>query len=211
LAARSRNSPTTGLAPMEAEYIRHSCYSLPFQASIFFLLALLIRLSGKSHDLNYNNCLLGRFPTRLFLVLNLAHMPEHPFFPELLAEIGHRGPRATIHARHCRRQHGPCRVGHRGVGHRGGAGHIGDGHGGAGYRGASHGGADHRGAGHRGAGYKGACYGGAGQKSGGLDSGAETTVEELTKSTMGEYSWRTLMSTKGEQARIRSAKLVLVK
>jgi hypothetical protein len=24
-------------------------------------------------------------------------MPEHPFFPELLAEIGHRGPRATIH------------------------------------------------------------------------------------------------------------------
>ena len=30
-------------------------------------------------------------------MLNLAHMPEHPFFPELLAEIGHRGPRATIH------------------------------------------------------------------------------------------------------------------
>ena len=75
---------------MEAEYIRHSCYSLPFQASIFFLLALLIRLSGKLHDLNYNNCLLERFPTRLFLVLNLAHMPEHPFFPELLAEIRHR-------------------------------------------------------------------------------------------------------------------------
>ena len=23
--------------------------------------------------------------------------PEHPFFPELLAEIGHRGPRATVH------------------------------------------------------------------------------------------------------------------
>ena len=77
--------------------------------------------------------------------------------------------------------------------HRGGAGHLGDGHGGAGYRGASHGGADHRGAGHRGAGYigaghRGACYGGAGQKSGGLDSGVETTVEEWTKSTMGEYS-----------------------
>ena len=33
-----------------------------------------------------------------------------------------------------------------------------------------------------------ASYGGAGQKSAGLDSGAETTVEELAKSTMGEYS-----------------------
>jgi hypothetical protein len=140
LAARSRNSPTTGLAPMEAEYIRHSCYSLPFQASIFFLLALLIRLSGKLHDLNYNNCLLERFPTRLFLVLNLAHMPEHSFFPELLAEIRHRGSRATIH---CGGQHGPHRVGHRGVGRRGaghgeGAGHIGAGYIGAGRRGAGH-------------------------------------------------------------------------
>ena len=54
-------------------------------------------MSGKLHDLNYNNCFLEQFLTRLFLVLNLAHMPEHPFFPELLAEIGHRGPRATIH------------------------------------------------------------------------------------------------------------------
>ena len=35
-------------------------------------------------------------------------------------------------------------------------------------------------------------------------------MEELTKSTMGEYSWRTLMSTKGEQARIRSAGVELV-
>ena len=152
MAARSRNSPTTGLAPMEAEYIRHSCYSLPFQASIFFLLILLIRLSGKLHDLNYNNCLLERFPTRLFLVLNLAHMPEHPFFPELLAEIRHRGSWATIH---CGGQHGPHRVGHRGVGrrgagHRGGAGHIG-----AGHTGASHGGAGYIGAGHRGAGHRG--------------------------------------------------------
>jgi len=125
---------------MEAEYIRHSCYSLPFQASIFFLLALLIRLSGKLHDLNYNNCLLERFPTRLFLVLNLAHMPEHSFFPELLAEIRHRGSRATIH---CGGQHGPHRVGHRGVGRRGaghgeGAGHIGAGYIGAGRRGAGH-------------------------------------------------------------------------
>ena len=136
MAVRSRNSPTTGLAPMEAEYIRHSCYSLPFQASIFFLLALLIRLSGKLHDLNCNNCLLGRFPTRLFLVLNLAHMPEHPFFPELLAEIRHRGSWATIH---CGGQHGPHRVGRRGAGHREGAGHIS-----AGHRGASHGGAGHR-------------------------------------------------------------------
>ena len=25
-------------------------------------------------------------------------MPEHPFFPELLAEIGQRGSRETIHA-----------------------------------------------------------------------------------------------------------------
>ena len=82
---------------MEAKYIRHRRYSLRFQASSFFSLALLIRLSGKLHDLNYNNCLLERFPTRLFLVFNFAHMPEHPFFPELLAEIGHRGPRATVH------------------------------------------------------------------------------------------------------------------
>ena len=83
---------------MEAEFVRHSRYSLRCKASSFFLLAPLIRSSGKLHDLNYNNCLLERFPTRLFLVLNLAHMPEHPFFPELLAEIGHRGSRATIHA-----------------------------------------------------------------------------------------------------------------
>jgi hypothetical protein len=34
--------------------------------------------------------------------------PEHPFFPELLAEIGHRGPRATVHYGG---QHGPYRVG----------------------------------------------------------------------------------------------------
>ena len=160
---------------MEAEYIRHSCYSLPFQASIFFMLALLIRLSGKLHDLNYNNCLLERFPTRLFLVLNLAHMPEHSFFPELLAEIRHRGSRATIH---CGGQHGPHRVDHRGVGRRG-AGHG---------EGAGHIGAGYIGAGRRGAGHRGACYGGAGQKSAGLDSGAETAVEELAKSTMGEDS-----------------------
>ena len=83
---------------MEAEYIKRSRYGRRFHACSFFLLALLVRLSGKLHDLNYNNCLLDQFPTRLFLVLNLAHMPGHPFFPELLAEIGHRGPRATIHA-----------------------------------------------------------------------------------------------------------------
>jgi len=65
-----------------------------------FLLTLLIRLSGKLHDLNYNNCLLERFPTQLFLVLNIAHMPEYPFFRELLDEIGHPGLRTT---RHCRR------------------------------------------------------------------------------------------------------------
>ena len=59
---------------MEAEFVRHSRYSLRSKASSFFLLALRIRLSGKLHDLNYNNCLLERFPTRLFLVLNLAHM-----------------------------------------------------------------------------------------------------------------------------------------
>ena len=152
MATRSRNSPTTGLAPMKAKYIRRRRYSLRFQASSFFSLALLIRLSGKLHDLNYNNCLLERFPTRLFLVLNLAHMPEHSFFPELLAEIRHRGSWATIH---CGGQHGPHRVGHRGVGrrgagHRGGAGHIG-----AGHRGASHGGAGYIGAGHRGAGHRG--------------------------------------------------------
>ena len=74
---------------MEAKYIRRRRCSLRFQASSCFSFALLIRLSGKLHDLNYNNCLLERFPTRLFLVLNFAHMPEHPFFPELLAEIGH--------------------------------------------------------------------------------------------------------------------------
>ena len=83
---------------MEAEYIKRSRYGLRFHACSFFLLALLVRLSGELHDLNYNNCLLEQFPTRLFLVLNLAHMPEYPFFPELLAEIGHRGPRETIHA-----------------------------------------------------------------------------------------------------------------
>ena len=104
LAARSRNSPTTGLAPMEAKYIRRHRYSLRFQAGSFFLLALLVRLSGKLHDINYNNCLLEQFPTRLFLVLNLAHMPEHSFFPELLAEIRHRGSWETIH---CGGQHGP--------------------------------------------------------------------------------------------------------
>ncbi len=74
---------------MEAKYIERRRYSLRFQASNCFSLAILIRLSGKLHDLNYNNCLLERFPTRLFLVLNFAHMPEHPLFPELLAEIGH--------------------------------------------------------------------------------------------------------------------------
>ena len=83
---------------MEAEFSRHSRYSLRSKANGFFLLAFLVRLSGKLHDLNYNNCLLEQFPTRLFLVLNLAHMSEHLFFPELLAEIGHRGQRATIHA-----------------------------------------------------------------------------------------------------------------
>ena len=91
LVVWSRNSPTTGLAPMEAKCIRRRRYSLWFQARSFFLLALLIRLSGKLNHLNYNNCPLERFPTRLFFVLNLAHMPEHPFFPELLAEIGHQG------------------------------------------------------------------------------------------------------------------------
>jgi len=98
MAARSRHSPPTGLAPMEAEYIKRSRYGLRFHACSFFLLALLVRLSGELHDLNYNNCLLEQFPTRLFLVSNLAHMPEYPFFPELLSEIGHRGPRATTHA-----------------------------------------------------------------------------------------------------------------
>ena len=62
-----RKSPTTGLASMEAEFVRHSRYSLRSKASSFFLLALLIRLSGKLHDLNYNNCLLERFPTHYFL------------------------------------------------------------------------------------------------------------------------------------------------
>ena len=98
MAARSRHSPPTGLAPMEAEYIKRSRYGPRFHACSFFLLALLVRLSGELHDLNYNNCLLEQFPTPLFLVLNLAHMPEYPFFPEPLAEIGHRGPRATIRA-----------------------------------------------------------------------------------------------------------------
>ena len=111
---------------MEAKYIRRRRYSLRFQASSLFSLALLIRLSGKLHDLNYNNCLPERFPTRPLLVLNLAHMPEHSFFPEFLAEIGLQGSRATIH---CGGQHGPYRVGHRG------AGHIGAIHGGAGHRG----------------------------------------------------------------------------
>ena len=64
---------------MEAEFVKHSRYSLWSKASSFFLLALRIRLSGKLHDLNYNKCILERFPTQLFLVLNLAHMPEHPF------------------------------------------------------------------------------------------------------------------------------------
>ena len=68
LEVRSRNSPTTGLGPMEAEFVRHNRYSLRPKASSLFLLALLIRLSVKLHDLNYNNCLLERFPTQIFLV-----------------------------------------------------------------------------------------------------------------------------------------------
>ena len=164
---------------MEAEYIKRNRYGLRFHACSFFLLALLVRLSGPS--------------IRSFR----SYSPR--------SDTENRGQLYT----HCGGQHGPYLVGHRGVGrrgaghtecagcrgagYRGGAGHIGDGHGGAGYRGASHGGADHRGAGHGGAGYigaghRGACYGGAGQNSGGLDSGAETTVEELAKTTMGEYS-----------------------
>ena len=105
---------------MEAEYIRHSCYCLPFQASSFFLLVLFIHLSGKLRDINYNNCFLEQFPTRLFVVLNLVHMPEHPLIPELLAKIGHedRGQLYTA-----RGGDGPYRVGHRGAGHRGGACH----------------------------------------------------------------------------------------
>ena len=84
---------------MEVEFVRHSRYDcLRSKVSSFFMFALRIHLSGKLHDPNYNNCILERFPTRLFLVLNLVHMPEHPFFPELLAEIGHRRSRATMHA-----------------------------------------------------------------------------------------------------------------
>ena len=84
---------------MEAEYIKRSRYGLRFHACSFFLLTLLVRLSGELHDLNYNNCLLEQFPTRLFLVLNLAHMSEHPYFPDLLAEIARiPWPRVTIHA-----------------------------------------------------------------------------------------------------------------
>ena len=59
---------------MEAEYIKRSRYGLRFHACSFFLLALLVSLSGELHDLNYNNCLLEHFPTRLLPTHILHHL-----------------------------------------------------------------------------------------------------------------------------------------